>query len=234
MNPKINSDLTEIEKFDRLAKEWWDPSGPMKPLHQLNPLRLDFVKKYVNLAGRNIIDVGCGGGILSESLAMAGAKDTGIDLAAQALQVARDHAKLQGLAIDYIESPIEKFSEQHQNQFDAVTCMELLEHVPDPLSVIKACADLVPSSGKIFFSTINRTVKAFLLAIVGAEYVMNMLPKGTHQYDKFIKPSELSDWARSIGLNLLDLQGLEYHPLSGNFSFSQNVSVNYLICFEKP
>lgn len=233
MNPKINSDLQEIEKFDQLAKDWWDPHGPMKPLHQLNPLRLQFIEKHANLTASKIIDVGCGGGILTESLALAGAKVTGIDLATHALTAARNHAKLQGLSIDYIESPIEEFSAKHREQFQHVTCMELLEHVPDPISVIQACADLVQPSGRIFFSTLNRTLKAFLLAIVGAEYIMNMLPKGTHHYDKFIRPSELSEWGRSLGLTLVDLQGLEYNPLSGKFTFAQSVSVNYLICFEK-
>ncbi len=230
---KINVDQAEINKFDSIAKEWWDPHGPMKPLHQLNPTRLQFITDQLSLEGKKVIDVGCGAGILTESLAKKGAKAVGLDLSSQVLIAAREHAKRQHLEIDYVEEPVEAYAKSHFGEFDAVSCMEMLEHVPDPLQIVKACADLVKSNGLIFFSTINRTAKAFLLAVVGAEYVMNMLPKGTHHYEKFIRPSELTECASAAGLSLIDLQGLEYHPLSGKFTLSKNLSVNYLACYKK-
>lgn len=233
-NPKkINVDEAEIQKFDNMAKEWWNPNGPMKPLHQLNPTRLQFILNHLTLQDKKIVDVGCGAGILTESLAKNGAEAVGLDLSTEVLACAREHAKLRHLNIDYREEPVEHYAKLHPQKFDAVSCMELLEHVPDPLQVIQACADLVKPQGLVFFSTINRTVKAFLLAIVGAEYVLNMLPKGTHHYDKFIRPSELTAWASEAGLSLVELQGLEYHPLSGKFNLGKNVSANYLACYKK-
>lgn len=230
---KINADEAEIQKFDRLAKEWWDPKGPMKPLHQLNPTRLQFILNQGSLSHKKMLDVGCGAGILTESLAKNGAQVIGLDLSAQVLACAREHAAQHNLKIDYVEEPVEIYAESHQQEYDALSCMELLEHVPDPLALIKSCADLVKRDGLIFFSTINRTPKAFLLTILGAEYLLNWLPKGTHHYDKFIRPSELTAWASEAGLSLVELQGLEYHPLSGKFSLGKSVSVNYLACYRK-
>lgn len=234
MNINNNADEAEIQKFDRLAKEWWDPSGPMRPLHQLNPTRLQFILHHINPHHKKMLDVGCGAGILTESLAKEGAEIIGLDLSSQVLAVAREHAAKNHLSIEYVQEAIEDFSEKNADQFDAISCMELLEHVPEPLSVVKACSHLLKPEGLVFFSTINRSPKAFLTAILGAEYILNILPKGTHQYQKFIRPSELSDCARAANLSLLDLQGLEYHPLSGKFNLGKNVSVNYLACFQKP
>jgi 2-polyprenyl-6-hydroxyphenyl methylase / 3-demethylubiquinone-9 3-methyltransferase len=230
---KINVDEAEIQKFDQMAKEWWDPNGPMKPLHQLNPTRLQFILNHLSLTNKKMLDVGCGAGILTESLAKNGADLVGLDLSSEVLACAREHAKLQNLMIDYVKEPVEAYAKSHPQEFDAISCMELLEHVPDPLTTIKACADLVKPEGLIFFSTINRTPKAFLLTIIGAEYLLNMLPKGTHHYQKFIRPSELTSWAREAGLSLIELKGLEYHPLSGKFSLGDKLSANYLACYKK-
>lgn len=226
---KPNVDAAEIEQFSKLANDWWDPKGPMEPLHQLNPLRMQYILKYSSLENKKILDVGCGGGLLSESLSQAGAKVTGIDLSEAALQVARDHDTTH--QIDYQKISIEDFAEKNPGSFDVVTCMELLEHVPDPASVIKACAKLIKPDGLVFFSTLNRTLKAFAIAIVGAEYLFNKLPKGTHHYSKFIKPAELCNAARDATLHLENLQGVTYQPFRKNFCFSEDLSVNYLACF---
>jgi 2-polyprenyl-6-hydroxyphenyl methylase / 3-demethylubiquinone-9 3-methyltransferase len=223
-----NIDPAEVEKFNAQAHRWWDKAGEFKPLHELNPLRLSFVQSHIALDGKRVMDVGCGGGILAESLAITGANVTGIDMAENVLKVAKMHALSSKLDIDYQQTTAEAAAETMPGQFDVVTCMELLEHVPDPQSLIKACATLVKPGGKLFFSTINRNVKAYLMSIVGAEYIMRMLPKGTHDYDKFIKPSELEAWLSEANVNLKQLKGMSYQPLSKNFKLSDNVSVNYL------
>ncbi len=224
-----NVDLGEIAKFSELASRWWDTSSEFKPLHDINPLRLDFIDERVGLTGKNILDVGCGGGILSESMASRGAKVTGIDLGEAPLSVARLHLKESDLDVDYQCISAEDFAEQRPATFDVVTCMEMLEHVPDPASVIGACARLVKPGGHVFFSTINRNPKAWLLAIVGAEYILNMLPKGTHEYRKLIKPSELSNWARHADLLVRELTGMHYNPVLRQYWLGSGVDVNYLM-----
>ena len=225
----------EIEKFGARANRWWNPRGEFKTLHAVNPLRMQFIRSLVDLPSRRIIDVGCGGGILSESLAQAGAEVTGIDLGHELLAVARDHAHSNGLTIDYRLVSVEALAEEQPAGFDHVTCMEMLEHVPDPASVVRACARLVKPGGKVFLSTLKRNLKAYLLAIVGAEYVLRMIPKGTHDFSTFIRPSELSRWARSAGLELLGLEGVIYNPLTAQFALStKDLDVNYLAAFEKP
>lgn len=224
-----NADPTELQKFTDLAAEWWDLNGPMKPLHQINPLRLDFIQQGGRLAGKRVLDVGCGGGILSEAMARAGAQVMGLDLSEAALAAARKHADLSGLTIEYLAQAVENLAETHAGQFDTVTCMEMLEHVPDPASVVAACAKLVKSGGQVVFSTLNRHPKAFMLAIVGAEYVLNWVPRGTHEYEKFIKPSELTAWARQVGLDSENLTGLHYHPLRRSYQLGRDTDVNYLL-----
>jgi 2-polyprenyl-6-hydroxyphenyl methylase/3-demethylubiquinone-9 3-methyltransferase len=229
----VNPD--EIDKFSALAGRWWDPRGEFKTLHAVNPLRIQFTRSHVELTGAKILDVGCGGGILSEGLAKAGASVTAIDLGGELLSVARDHAKDSDLTIDYRQISVEALAEEMPEAFDHVTCMEMLEHVPDPASVVRACAQLVKPGGRIFFSTLNRKLKAYLLAIVSAEYLLNMIPKGTHDFSTFIKPSELTRWARQNELELLGLEGVTYNPLTGQFSLSlKDIDVNYLAAFEKP
>lgn len=228
-----NIDPEEIAKFEALADEWWDPAGKMKPLHELNPLRLEYIQQQTTLKNKAVIDVGCGGGILTESLARMGANATGIDMSESVLNVARAHATLSELTIQYQHTAIEEFSKKHNNKFNIVTCMELLEHVPDPTSIIHACAELVKPGGLIFFSTINRTLKAFGGAIIAAEYILNWLPKGTHHYSKFIKPSELTAWATRENLQMKSLQGVEYSPISRQYSLNKNVDINYMICLQK-
>jgi len=224
-----NVDLGEIAKFSELASRWWDASSEFKPLHDINPLRLDFIDERAGLKEKNVLDVGCGGGILSESMADRGAKVTGIDLGEAPLSVARLHLKESGLDVDYQCISAEDFAEQRPGTFDVVTCMEMLEHVPDPASVITACAKLVKPGGHVFFSTINRNPKAWLLAIVGAEYILNMLPKGTHEYRKLIKPSELSSWARHADLSVRELTGMHYNPVLRQYWLGSGVDVNYLM-----
>lgn len=225
----------EIEKFGAQADRWWDPRGEFKTLHAVNPLRLQFIRSYAELPERQVLDVGCGGGILSEGLAQAGATVTGIDLGRELLAVARAHAETGGLAIDYRLTSVEALAGQQPASFDHVTCMEMLEHVPDPASVVRACAQLVKPGGRVFFSTLNRKLKAYLLAIVGAEYLLNMIPRGTHDFSTFIRPSELDHWARAAGLELLGLDGVVYSPFTGQFSLSRrDLDVNYLAVFAKP
>lgn len=233
MAENVNPD--EINKFSALASRWWDPRGEFKTLHAVNPLRIQFIRSHAQIDGAKILDVGCGGGILSEGLARSGASVTGIDLGGELLSVARDHASDSGLEINYRQISVEALADEVPGSFDHVTCMEMLEHVPDPASVVRACATLVKPGGRVFFSTLNRKLKAYLLAIVSAEYLLNMIPKGTHDFSTFIRPSELTRWARSAELNLLGLEGVTYNPLTGQFSLSaKDIDVNYLAAFEKP
>lgn len=223
-----NVDSQEIEKFAAQADIWWDPHGSMKPLHQLNPLRVQYISERVELNNKAILDLGCGGGILSESLAKAGANVTAIDLAEPSIQVAQQHAADHQLDINYLCTPVEQMVKEHAGAFDVVTCMEMLEHVPDPHAIIVACSALLKPGGRLFLSTLNRTIKAYFFAILGAEYVLNMLPRGTHDYSKFIKPSELERWIRDGNLQLEHLQGLHFNPLSDQFSLTAATDVNYL------
>lgn len=228
-----NVDPNEIRKFEELAWRWWDRDSEFKPLHDINPLRLNYIDDRARLQGKQVIDVGCGGGILAESMARRGAQVTGIDMGETPLAVARLHALESGVEVNYRQISAETIAAEAPAQFDAVTCMEMLEHVPDPASVIAACARLVKPGGDVFFSSINRHPKAFLLAIVGAEYVLNMLPKGTHEYGKFIKPSELESWARPVGLELRNISGMTYNPLFQSYRLGRDVDVNYLMYFKK-
>jgi len=226
---QLNCDPQEVAKFDELATRWWDPNGECKPLHDINPLRLAFIEQHAPLAGKQVLDVGCGGGILSEAMAAHGARVTGIDMAASSLQVARLHLLESGLEVDYQCITAEELSHRQAASFDTVTCMELLEHVPDPASLVAACARLVKPGGNVFFSTLNRNPKAYLLAVVGAEYLLRMLPKGTHDYARFIRPAELDAWVRRNGLTLRHMAGLGYNPLSRRYHLNDDVSVNYLV-----
>jgi 2-polyprenyl-6-hydroxyphenyl methylase/3-demethylubiquinone-9 3-methyltransferase len=231
----INADPQELAKFSDLAHRWWDPESEFRPLHQINPLRLEWIDARVRLAGKQVLDVGCGGGILSDAMARRGAQVLGIDLAAKPLKVAQLHAMEAGTAsVEYREVAAETLAAELPAHFDAVTCMEMLEHVPDPSSIVAACAALAKPGGWIFFSTINRNAKAFLFAIVGAEHVLKLLPKGTHEYAKFIRPSELAQWCRRAGLDLADTRGLEYNPLTRRYRLSADTSVNYMIACRKP
>ena len=230
MTESVNADPAELAKFSELAHRWWDPDGEFRPLHQLNPLRLDWIDRLSPLAGRAALDVGCGGGILSDSMARKGADVTGIDLATKALRVAHLHAlESQTPRVQYREVSVEALAKERPSSFDTVTCMEMLEHVPDPQSVVAACARLVKPGGWVFFSTINRNAKAFALAIVGAEYLLKMLPRGTHEYAKFIRPHELAAACRNAGLDVLHTRGMQYNPLTGRYSLSGDTSVNYLL-----
>ncbi len=234
MTQTANFDPSEIKKFEDLASRWWDEQGEFKPLHEMNPLRLNFINTGSPLEGKIVCDIGCGGGILSESMAKCGATVTGLDMGKAPLSVARLHALESDLEIDYQQITAEEFAEKNSEKFDVITCMEMLEHVPDPASVIAACYQLVKPGGSVYFSTINRNPKAYLMAIIGAEYVMKMLPRGTHDYARFIKPSELDSWAREAGLELRNLKGVTYNPLTGLFSQSQDVDVNYMAHFQRP
>ena len=226
---KHNIDLAEINKFERIAERWWDLNGECKPLHEINPLRLQYICHRSELAGKKVLDVGCGGGILAESMAKLGADVTGIDMSESAIKAAQLHAKIETIAIDYQQCTVETLVEQQADAYDIITCMELLEHVPDPLSVIKACSALVKPNGLVFFSTLNRNIKAYLFAIVGAEYLLNMLPQGTHDYAKFIQPAELASWARQAGLTVDNFKGLTYNPLTKHYRLTDDISVNYLV-----
>lgn len=234
MTQTANIDPAEIKKFEDLASRWWDKHGEFKPLHEMNPLRLNFINTGSPLDGQSVCDIGCGGGILSESMARCGATITGIDMGKAPLSVARLHAMESELEIDYQQITAEEMAEKYPAKFDVVTCMEMLEHVPDPASVIAACSTLVKPGGSVYFSTINRNPKAYAFAIVGAEYLMKMLPRGTHDYAKFIKPSELDQWARAAGLKLTNLKGVSYNPFTGLFSQSQDVDVNYMVHYTRP
>ena len=230
-----NVDPAELAKFSDLAHRWWDPESEFRPLHQINPLRLEWIHSLVNLSGKQAVDVGCGGGILADAMARKGAQVLGIDLATKSLKVAQLHALEAGTeGVRYREISAEALAAEQPGQFDVVTCMEMLEHVPDPASVVQACSALVKPGGWVFFSTLNRNAKSFLFAIVGAEYVLKLLPKGTHEYARLIKPSELSQWARDAGLDLQGFKGMEYNPLTRRYWLSQDTSVNYLLACRKP
>ena len=232
----MNVDPAELAKFSELAHHWWDPESEFRPLHQINPLRLDWIARQATLAaGQQVLDVGCGGGILAEAMARQGAEVLGIDLATKSLKVAQLHALESELGnISYREVAVEALAAERPASFDVVTCMEMLEHVPDPASVVKACAELVKPGGWVFFSTLNRNPKSFLFAIVGAEYVLKLLPRGTHEFAKFIKPSELASYCRAAGLDLQGTRGMEYNPLTKRYWLSGDTSVNYMIATRKP
>jgi 2-polyprenyl-6-hydroxyphenyl methylase/3-demethylubiquinone-9 3-methyltransferase len=229
-NASINVDHSEVSKFEALASRWWDPNSEFRPLHEINPLRLEYIDSITALAGKKVLDVGCGGGILSESMATKGASVTGIDMGESNLAVAKLHLLESGEKVDYRLIPVEQLATEEAAKYDVVTCMEMLEHVPDPASIIRACAELVKPDGHVFFSTLNRNPKSYLFAIIGAEYVLNLLPKGTHDFEKFIKPSELDRWIREAGLNSKDMTGLVYNPLTRVYRLDANdVSVNYMV-----
>lgn len=229
----LNFDPQEIAKFEELASRWWDPDSEFKPLHEINPLRLEYIDRRSSLQGKKVVDVGCGGGILAESMALRGANVLGIDMGKAPLSVAQLHKLETGAELEYQQITAEELAEQEAGQYDVVTCMEMLEHVPDPASVIAACCKLVKPGGHVFFSTINRNPKSYMFAIVGAEYILRMLPKGTHDYSKFIKPSELESWARNADLHLRELTGMSYNLLSKKYSLGHDVDVNYLMHFQK-
>jgi 2-polyprenyl-6-hydroxyphenyl methylase/3-demethylubiquinone-9 3-methyltransferase len=224
-----NADPIEIEKFSLLAHRWWDANSEFKPLHEINPLRLDYINRIAPLAGKTVLDVGCGGGILSESMAGMGAQVTGIDLGEKPLQVAKLHLLESGKQVEYRKIAVEDLAAERPAAFDTVTCMEMLEHVPDPQSVVRACAQLVRPGGHVFFSTLNRNPKSYLFSIIGAEYLLNMLPRGTHDYAKFLKPSELAQFCRDAGLSVTDITGMSYNPISKIYSLGKDADVNYMI-----
>lgn len=230
-----NADPAELQRFADIAHRWWDPQGAMRPLHELNPLRLDWIDRHAALAGKRVLDVGCGGGVLAEAMAQKGAQVTGIDLTAKLLKVAELHALESGISVDYRHGTAEELAQKEPGRYDVVTCMEMIEHVPDPASVVRACADLVRPGGWVFFSTINRNPKSFLFAIVGAEYVLGLLPRGTHEYAKFIKPSELGRYVRDAGLTAAELIGMTYNPITRRYRLDRrDVDVNYLAAFRRP
>ncbi|MEI8304435.1 MAG: bifunctional 2-polyprenyl-6-hydroxyphenol methylase/3-demethylubiquinol 3-O-methyltransferase UbiG [Burkholderiales bacterium] len=233
--PGLNADAAELAKFQALATRWWDPSSEFRPLHEINPLRLDWIDRLAGLNGSAALDVGCGGGILAESMATRGARVTGIDLADKPLRVAELHGLESGVSVNYRRVAAEALAAEQPGGFDVVTCMEMLEHVPDPASTVRACATLVRPGGWVFMSTISRNPKAFLFAIVGAEYVLGLLPKGTHEYGKFLRPAELVGFARQAGLDLIEMTGLTYNPITRRYRLvADDVSVNYLVAFRKP
>lgn len=225
----LNADPAELDKFGELAHRWWDPNSEFKPLHDINPLRLDWIEQHTGLANKRVLDVGCGGGLLSEGMALRGANVTGIDLSERPLAVAKLHLLETGQKVDYRKISAEALADEMPGAFDIVTCLEMLEHVPNPSSVIASCARLVKPGGQVFFSTLNRNPKSYLFAVIGAEYVLQMLPKGTHDYAKFIKPSELARWAKMAGLEPDEVIGMSYNPLSQHYSLGQDTSVNYLM-----
>ncbi|WP_291377324.1 MULTISPECIES: bifunctional 2-polyprenyl-6-hydroxyphenol methylase/3-demethylubiquinol 3-O-methyltransferase UbiG [Achromobacter] len=230
----VNADQAEIDKFSALASRWWDPESEFKPLHAINPLRLEWIQECAgSLAGSKVLDVGCGGGILSEAMARSGADVTGIDLADKSLKIARLHGLESGVKVEYRKVPVEELAAEQPGQYDVVTCMEMLEHVPDPASIVRACSTLVKPGGWVFFSTLNRNAKSFVFAIIGAEYVLRLLPRGTHTYDQFIKPSELSAAARGAALEPVSMRGMEYNPITQIYSLTSDTSVNYLMATRK-
>ena len=229
----MNADQNELDKFSALAHRWWDPTSEFKPLHAINPLRLDWIQKHIPIAGKKVLDVGCGGGILTESMARAGASAKGVDLSEKALKVADLHSLESGVKVEYEYISAEDLALKEPGQYDVVTCMEMLEHVPEPLSIIKACAQLVKPGGRVFFSTLNRNPKSYLFAIIGAEYVLNLLPKGTHDYKKFIKPSELGEYVREAGFEMNEIIGLSYNPITQVYSLGRDTDVNYLVACTK-
>jgi 2-polyprenyl-6-hydroxyphenyl methylase/3-demethylubiquinone-9 3-methyltransferase len=229
-----NVDLAELRKFSDMAARWWDPQGPMRPLHEINPARLAWIDRLTNLSGKRVLDVGCGAGVLAEAMAARGADVTGIDMAGKPLKVAQLHGLESGAVVHYEESTAEAMALRAAAGFDVVTCMEMLEHVPDPASTVEACATLARPGGWVFFSTLNRNPKSFVLAIVGAEYVLNLLPRGTHEYAKFIRPSELTRFARSAGLALHEMMGLTYNPFTKTAALGRDTDVNYMMAFRKP
>jgi 2-polyprenyl-6-hydroxyphenyl methylase/3-demethylubiquinone-9 3-methyltransferase len=234
MSESSNVDAREIEKFAQLASRWWDPTSEFKPLHQINPLRLGFIQDQVPLVGKQVLDVGCGGGLLCEAMAAAGAQVTGIDMAEASLGVARLHLLESGLTVDYQQMTAEQLAAAQPASFEVVTCLEMLEHVPDPAAVVQACHDLVRPGGLVFFSTLNRNLKSYLFAIIGAEYVLGLLPKGTHDYQQFIRPSELTRWCRVAGLQPVQQTGLCYNPFTQHYRLdSQNIDVNYLLAMQR-
>ena len=224
-----NADELELQKFGDLAHKWWDKNSEFKPLHELNPLRLGYIEDFLSLKGKRVLDVGCGGGILSESMYFKGADVTGIDLGEKALNVAKLHQLESGAKVAYQYISVEQLATEQPASFDVVTCMEMLEHVPDPAAIVAACAHLVKPGGSVFFSTINRNPKSYLFAVIGAEYLLNLLPKGTHDYAKFIKPSELSSWVRRTDLNVANIRGMRYNPITQHYSLGDDVSVNYMM-----
>ncbi len=230
----VNVDDAEVAKFNALASRWWDPDGDFRPLHEINPLRLGWIRGHVDLDGKHALDIGCGGGILTEAMADAGAVVTGIDMAEGPLAVARLHQAESGAAVDYRQTTAEDLAEAEPGRFDVVTCLEMLEHVPDPAEVVRSCLELAKPGGHVFFSTINRNPKSFLFAIVGAEYVLKLLPAGTHEYQKFIRPSELDEWARQAGLRFEESIGLHYNPFTRQYSLGSNLDVNYLMYYRRP
>ncbi len=230
----VNVDDAEVAKFNALASRWWDPDGDFRPLHEINPLRLGWIRGHVDLDGKHALDIGCGGGILTEAMAGAGAVVTGIDMAEGPLAVARLHQAESGAAVDYRQTTAEDLAEAEPGRFDVVTCLEMLEHVPDPAAVVRSCLELAKPGGHVFFSTINRNPKSFLFAIVGAEYVLKLLPAGTHEYQKFIRPSELDEWARQAGLRFEESIGLHYNPFTRQYSLGSNLDVNYLMYYRRP
>ncbi|WP_044406146.1 bifunctional 2-polyprenyl-6-hydroxyphenol methylase/3-demethylubiquinol 3-O-methyltransferase UbiG [Thiomicrospira microaerophila] len=229
-----NVDPQELSNFNQYAHKWWDTDGEFGALHKMNPLRLDFIQQHTGIANQTILDIGCGGGILSESLALLGGEVTGIDLAEEVLSVARLHALDTGVKVNYQAISAEEHARQHPESYDRVTCMEMLEHVPDPQAIIQAAADATKPGGMLFFSTLNRSNKSLLLAVFTAEYLLNIVPKGTHQHDKFIKPSELAQMARQAGLNLIDSAGIDFNPVFKRCALSKDLSINYLMAFQKP
>jgi 2-polyprenyl-6-hydroxyphenyl methylase/3-demethylubiquinone-9 3-methyltransferase len=229
-----NADPAELQKFGALAHRWWDPQGDMRPLHEINPLRLDWIDRLAALAGKRVLDVGCGGGILAEAMAGRGARVTGIDLSSKPLRVAQLHALESGVSVDYREASAEALAAESPAAFEVVTCMEMLEHVPEPASTVQACSALARPGGWVFFSTINRNPKSFLFAIVGAEYLLRLLPRGTHEYARFIRPSELAAMARDARLEVVEILGMTYNPLTKRFALGRDTDVNYLVACRKP
>ena len=233
MNIK-NLDHDEVNKFDELAAKWWDKDGEFRPLHQINPLRVDFIKERSSMEGKKVLDVGCGGGILAEALNELGACVTGIDASENTIGVAKTHSKSIGSDVKYIQNTIEEFTSSYPDErFDVITCLEMLEHVPSPCEIIKSCSNLLKEDGNIFFSTINRNPRSYLFAVIGAEYILNLLPKGTHDYEKFIKPSELAKWIRDAGLNSKETIGLSYNPITDNYWLGKDIQVNYMVHAKK-